>query len=195
MFSTSLSWLCLVAVSVGNKRHVRSNGHEDSVQYYRVQEGYCPGPWANSRYWRARRTHSSGILFASWGHGAFDWTPGIVPLPVLEFSVERGCLTSSLRPERITGCIRFAVDGGFSGSEYYRADNLARPVSLVGHLEKTESCKVRRNVFLIPRDLHPPPANVPVAILEDVQRQAFRPPKGSRVVFSQPGSTPLRSAM
>lgn len=51
--------------------------------------------------------------------GAVKWTPWIVQLPVLEVSVERGCVTSPERPDRIASGIRFAADGGYSGPEYY----------------------------------------------------------------------------
>lgn len=41
--------------------------------------------------------------------------------------------------------LRFAADGGYSGPEYDRADNLPGPVSLVGLLEKNESSVVSRH--------------------------------------------------
>lgn len=50
---------------------------------------------------RAIRISLQICTHASWGRGAFDWTPCILPFPVLEFSVERGCLTSPERPNRI----------------------------------------------------------------------------------------------
>lgn len=42
--------------------HLRSNGHEGSVAYYRVQEGYFPGQWIDSRYSRARHARQSRRL-------------------------------------------------------------------------------------------------------------------------------------
>lgn len=76
LFSAFSSWLSLTGASVeNNKCHVRSDGHEESVRYYRVQEGYFPGQWKNSRFWCARHTHPSTNWYGSCGHGAFHCTP------------------------------------------------------------------------------------------------------------------------
>lgn len=69
-----------------------------------------------------------------------------MPLPILDFSVDRGCLTSPRGPDRITSGIRLAGDGGYSGPDYHRAGNLPVPVSLVGLRERNESFKVSRHM-------------------------------------------------
>lgn len=59
--------------------------------------------------------------------------------PVLEFSDERGCLTSSEKPGRVPDGIDSPAYGGYSGPEYLRADTSRWPVSLVGFQEVNES--------------------------------------------------------
>lgn len=63
--------------------------------------------------------------------------------PVLEFSFERGRLTSPDRPDRVPNSIRFAVDGGYSGPEYFAADILPGPESLLDLRQRCESSIIR----------------------------------------------------
>lgn len=79
------------------------------------------------RYHRARHAHKSTHLYASWGHGGFDWTPCLNPFPVEQFTVEQGCLSSLERPDCIASSIHFVVVGGQSGPETIQLTSVRDP--------------------------------------------------------------------